>query len=270
MTEVRHWAQLRSDEIAAMVAEADRWFVLQPIGAIEQHGDHLPVDVDVHCAQGVCEGVAARVERVVVAPPIWWGFSPGQTFKAGTLTLRSETLLHLLRDVVGSIYATGFRHAMIVNGHNGNKWMAGQAVSEISRPAGTTLSAVTYFDLAVDAFTEHRVSPIGGEGHAGELETAMELLLRPELVRDERVVRYVESITDYGMRDLAVRGPLLAIAGPRPMREVYPDGVMGDPSGATAELGRHLFDAAVDAIGEVIADVRADLASTTTTNDEGA
>jgi creatinine amidohydrolase len=250
------WEDLRSDEVGAMVADPDAWFVLLPIGAVEQHGDHLPVDVDIHCAQGVCDGVAARDGHVLVAPPIPWGFSPGQTFRPGTITLRGETLLALLRDVLGSIYATGFRHVMVVNGHNGNKWMAGQAVSEIARPAGATLSALTYFDLTLDVFREHRVSGVGGEGHGGELETALELFLRPEGVQDERAVRYVESITDHGMRDLAVRGALLGIAGPEPMSATYPDGIMGDPTVATAELGARLFGAAVTGIEEIIADVR--------------
>jgi creatinine amidohydrolase len=257
------WEDLRSDEIRAMVARGDEWFVLLPIGAVEQHGDHLPVDVDIHCAQGVCDGVAARDDHVVVAPPISWGFSAAQTFRPGTITLKGETLLALLRDVLDSIYATGFRHVMVVNGHNGNKWMAGQAVSEIARPPGTTLSALTYFDLTLDVFREHRVSGVGGEGHGGELETAMELFLRPDAVRDDRAVRYVASITDHGMRDLAVRGALLGIAGPEPMSDIYPDGIMGDPTVATAELGGRLFGAAVGGIEEIIADVRTSVGATT-------
>jgi len=254
------WADWRADEFDRALEDPDRWFVLLPIGAIEQHGSHLPVDVDIRCAQEVCNAVAAANEDVLVAPAIPFGFSPGQVFRPGTITIRNETLLALLHDVCGSIFDIGFRKLLVVNGHNGNKWMAGAAVSEVRRPAGTYFGALTYFDLALDAFTEHRRSAIGGEGHAGELETAIYLHLRPELVGDDRRVRMVESFTDAGMRDLAVRGPA-QIAGPRPMREVYPDGVMGDPTVATAELGALLLAAAVDGIKQIVDDVAADVAA---------
>jgi creatinine amidohydrolase len=251
------WAAWRADEFDRALTDPERWFVLLPIGAIEQHGSHLPVDVDIRCAQAVCDAVAADDENVIVAPPISWGFSAAQVFRPGTITLRAETLLHLLRDVCGSIFDVGFRRLLIVNGHNGNKWMAGQAVSDVPRPLGTYFGALTYFDLAIDAFQEHRRSGVGGEGHAGELETSIYLHLCPGAVGADRAVRYVESFTDAGMRDLAVRGPA-QMGGPRPMRDVYPDGVMGDPTVATAELGARLLAAAVDGIKQIVADVAAD------------
>jgi creatinine amidohydrolase len=254
----QQWAAWRADEFDRALEEPDRWFVLLPIGAVEQHGSHLPVDVDIRCAQSVCDAVAASDDSVIVAPPISWGFSPGQVFRPGTITLRAETLLHLLRDVCGSIFDVGFRQLLIVNGHNGNKWMASQVVSDIARSAGTYFGSLTYFDLAIDEFQSHRRSGIGGEGHAGELETSIYMHLAPDAVGDDRAVRYVESFTDAGMRDLAVRGPA-QIGGPRPMSLVYPDGVMGDPTVATADLGERLFDAAVTGIKTIVADVRADL-----------
>jgi creatinine amidohydrolase len=254
------WADWRADEFDRALDEPDRWFVLLPIGAIEQHGSHLPVDVDIRAAQSVCDAVAASDPEVIVAPAIPFGFSPAQTYRPGTITLRSETLLNVLRDVCGSIFAVGFKRLLIVNGHNGNKWMAGAAVSDVGRPAGTYFGMLTYFDLAIDAFQEHRRSETGGEGHAGELETAIYQHLRPDLVGDDMAVRYVESFSDAGMRDLAVRGPA-QLAGPRSSSVVYPDGVMGDPTVATAELGARLFAAAVEGIKQIVADVAADAAA---------
>jgi creatinine amidohydrolase len=238
------WETLRSEEFDA---------ALVPTGAIEQHGRHLPVDVDIHCATEVCDAVAARVEHVIVAPPVPWGYSRAQTYKRGTITLGAETLLNLLRDVCDSIFACGFTRVLMVNGHNGNKWMAGQIVADLRRPPGSFLGSLTYFDLTIDTFQEHRRSRLGGEGHAGELETSLELFLRPELVTAERDVRYVEPLTDLGFVDLAVRGPLA-----HTMRQTFPEGVMGDPDAASAELGEHLFEAAVAGIAQIVADVRAD------------
>jgi creatinine amidohydrolase len=252
------WAAWRADEFDRALQEPDRWFILLPIGAIEQHGNHLPVDCDIRCAQSVCDAVAASDHGVIVAPPISWGFSPAQVFRPGTITLRPETLLFLLRDICNSIFAVGFRQLLIVNGHNGNKWMAGQAVSDVDRPTGSYFGSLTYFDLAIDEFQAHRRSGMGGEGHAGELETSIYMHLCPDAVGEDRAVRYVESFTDAGFRDLAVRGPA-QMGGPQPLGAMYPDGVMGDPTVATAELGERLFDAAVDGIKAIIADVRADL-----------
>ena len=251
------WAAWRADEFELALREPDRWFILLPIGAIEQHGSHLPVDCDIRCARSVCDAVAASGDGVIVAPPIPWGFSPAQVFRPGTITLRPETLLFLLRDICNSIFAVGFRQLLIVNGHNGNKWMAGQAVSDVDRPAGSYFGSLTYFDLVLDEFQAYRQSGIGGEGHAGELETSIYMHLCPDAVGEDRAVRYVESFTDAGFRDLAVRGPA-QMGGPEPLGTTYPDGVMGDPTVATAELGERLFDTAVDRIKAIIADVRAD------------
>jgi len=251
------WEVMRSDEFAAALASPDDWFVLLPIGAIEQHGDHLPVDVDIHASTEVCRAVAERDDRVIVAPPLPFGFSAAQTYRSGTITLRSSTLIEVLRDVCASILECGFTRLLVVNGHNGNKWMAGQLVTELPRKPGVFVGMLTYFDLALEAFTEHRTTRLGGEGHAGELETAIELYLRPELVLDEREARYVTPSSAYGFVDLAVRGPLAG--GLRPMSQPYPEGVMGDPTTATAELGGYVLEAAVTGIQEIMAEARGEL-----------
>lgn len=246
---------MRSDEFAAALADPQDWFVLLPIGAIEQHGDHLPVDVDIHAATSVCRVVAARDPKVIVAPALPFGFSAAQTYRPGTITLASSTLLAVLSDACASILDQGFQNLLIVNGHNGNKWMMGQCVTEVPRKVGDFVGGLTYFDLSLDAFSEHRVSGLGGEGHSGELETALELYIRSELVQDDRVVRYVTPTSAYGFVDLAVRGPL-AGGGRRSTSPAYPEGVMGDPSVATAELGGRVVEAAVAGIGEIIAEAR--------------
>jgi creatinine amidohydrolase len=255
------WEVLRSDEFAAALRSPDEWFVLLPIGAIEQHGDHLPVDVDIHAATEVCRAVAEHDDRVIVAPSIPFGFSAAQTYRPGTITFRSSTLLEVLRDACTSIVQQGFTRLLIVNGHNGNKWMMGQLVTELPKPRGTFVAGITYFDLTLDVFTERRISRLGGEGHAGELETGLELHLRPELVLDDRAVRYVTPTSAYGFVDLAVRGPLAG--GVRPATLPYPEGVMGDPTVASGELGGQILNAAVAGIQEIMAEARGQLDPTT-------
>jgi creatinine amidohydrolase len=249
------WSTLRSSEFADRLAADQDLVVLLPLGAIEQHGPHLPVDVDIHCATEVCKAVAAADDRVLIAPPVPWGVSHAHMGFPGTLSLRPETLLQLLRDVCGSILASGFRGLLLVNGHNGNKYMAGQVVAELPRPEGAFLGFVTYFDLALDAFRRQRQSAPGGEAHAGELETSLELFLRPDRVSDDRTLQLVPAISGEGFRDLAIRGPLEHGFGP--LGRTFPRGVMGDAVSARAELGASLFDAAVTGLSRIVADVRA-------------
>ncbi len=223
--------------------------VLVPLGAIEQHGRHLPVDVDVHAAVAVCEAVAAGDDRVVVAPAIPWGFSASHAAFPGTITLAGETLIALLRDVCRSILASGFRTVLIVNGHNGNMAAAGQVAAELAPVTDGFVGVLTYFDLALDVFRAERSTARGGEGHAGELETSLELFLRPELVGATRDARPVVARATGAFADLADRGFLLHGFD---LARDYPEGVMGDPEPATAELGERLFAETVARLGQLV------------------
>jgi creatinine amidohydrolase len=242
------WCQLTSAEIEAAAADPAA-VALIPLGAIEQHGRHLPVDVDVHLATAVCEAVAERDPHVLVAPAIPWGFSVSHAAFPGTITLRGETLMGLLRDLCRSVLASGFRTVVMVNGHNGNMWMAGQVAAELAPETDGYVGALTYFDLVLDVFRAERRTERGGEGHAGELETSLELFLRPELVGESRDARPVVATSGAGFADLADRG---VVAQGFDMARSYPEGVMGDPGPASARLGELLFAAAVDRLAALV------------------
>jgi creatinine amidohydrolase len=249
----QRWEELAAPAFAELRARSDDWAVLVPLGAIEQHGRHLPVDVDTHLAAAVCAAVAQRDPHVLVAPAIPWGVSGSHAAFAGTITLRPETLLNLLRDVCESVLAAGFRCILLVNGHNGNIHIAGQAAAELGAREGAFVGALNYFDLAVPEFRAARRSRLGGEGHAGELETSLELFLRPGAVGQERDVRYVEPASHAGFADLAQRGDI--VQGFDLARD-FPEGVMGDPRCASGELGARLFDAAVTSLATAVGELR--------------
>jgi creatinine amidohydrolase len=181
-----------------------------------------------------------------------WGCSASHAGFPGTISLSAETLLGLLRDVAGAILRSGFRTLLIVNGHNGNMWVAGQVVAELAPRTDAFVGAVTYFDLALEVFRRERRSALGGEGHAGELETAIELFLRPELVGGERDARLVTRSAGVSFADLTQRG---VVAQGFHLERDYPEGVMGDPGPATAELGELLFEAAVGGLADLVRDL---------------
>jgi creatinine amidohydrolase len=221
--------------------------VLLPVGAIEQHGPHLPTDVDIRGAFSAANEAAARRGYLIVAPPIWWGLSGAHRGFAGVLTLRTETFLNLLRDLCNSILDSGFRKLVLVVGHGSNRGPVQLVLSEIMQGRDERLLQVNYLPLAAGVFRSLRATPLGGDFHAGEAETALMLHLAPSLVNMELAEAHpLEPMHAQGVsftaRDLFDGGE--AYVG-WSIKERYPEGVVGDPTPATAETGQAMFEAIV-------------------------
>src|SRR5262245_31797351 len=123
MTSLRlRWEENSSPKLAAAVALDP--VVILPVGSIEQHGNHIPVGCDANSAEAVAlraaEGLGTSERPVLVLPTLWYGYSPHHTAFAGTVTLRSETFLAVVQDLVESVLTQGARRAVILNGHGGN------------------------------------------------------------------------------------------------------------------------------------------------------
>ena len=124
-SEIR-WQKLRRDHIAELAAYDP--VILQPIGAIEQHGPHLPVDTDTNSVTEIAERCGQHrwgIDRRSCCPLSHWGLSPYWMPFAGTITLRPETILALFSDIGRSVAAHGFRRMVIINGHGGNSGIIG-------------------------------------------------------------------------------------------------------------------------------------------------
>ena len=216
------------------VDEGPRRAVIVPLGSLEQHGPHLPLDTDTRIAVAVARETAAVRAGVAVAPPIAFGASgehdafPG-TVSIGTAAL-AEVLVELGRDV-----SRHWDALLVVNAHGGNREAVAAAVRRLDRE-GRRCAAFS-------------VSPRGGDAHAGRTETSLLLHLEPSAVLDE--------LAEPGEgRPL---GELLERLRTQGVRAVSPNGVLGDPSGATADEGRRLFEesvagctAALDALLETV------------------
>ncbi|HEV2127283.1 MAG TPA: creatininase family protein [Thermomicrobiales bacterium] len=224
--------------------------VVLPTAAIEQHGPHLATGHDTfmvaHIARQAAERAAGQAD-VVLAPVLAFGSSAHHLPFGGTLSLRTETYLHVVRDLIESMLACGAKRILLLNGHGGNHELnqlaARDIAIELSPESGVVLSAASYWDIAREALAEDEVA--GGltlPGHAGQFETAMMLAFDPLRVR-QRVERQADpSATD-------------VVPGVRvetPDRWESFDGYTDFPHRATAEQGEVLLERVVGAVAEAM------------------
>jgi creatinine amidohydrolase len=225
---------------AELEAGTDR-LVVVPVGAIEQHGPHLPLDTDTLLATSVAEGIVARTPGTLLGPTLELGCSSHHSAFPGTLSLRTETFVGIVVDVCRSLTRAGLT-IVLLNAHGGNQAQLDVALTELAGE-GVRAYAFTYWKLLEDVVVDELGDAAGDAcGHACALETSLMQHLHPEHVR--------ESAIPAGGTPPTWPDPHMfsrdAVRVVRPFDEIRPDGVIGRPSLATPELGRRLFEAAVD------------------------
>jgi mycofactocin precursor peptide peptidase len=197
--------------------------LLVPVGSVEQHGPHLPLDTDTRIAAAVAARAATGAR--LVAPPVAYGASGEHEGFAGTVSIGHEALRLLLVEL-GRSAARWAGRLVFVNGHGGNVSSLVEAV-RLLRYEGRD---VAWFACAA-----------GGDAHAGRTETSLMLALDPALVRSERAAGNTVPLADLLP---AMRGGGVAA--------VSPNGVLGDPAGASADEGERLLAAMSDSLGAAI------------------
>jgi len=218
----RSWADLTSPDAAGR-----RWTLLIPLGSTEQHGPHLPLDTDTRIAVAVAERVAADRPSVAIAPAVPYGASGEHQGFAGTLSIGQAALELLVVELVRSV-GPEVGHVVLVNGHGGNVEALQRALATL-RSEGRPISSWA-----------PRLE--GSDTHAGHAETSMLLALCPEAVRLD--------LAEVGVTTpLAELLPALREGG---LLAVTPNGVLGDPTGATAEAGAALLARCVDDLAAVV------------------
>jgi creatinine amidohydrolase len=250
------YAQMTWPEVAEAARE-DRVAVI-PIGTLEDHGLHLPIDTDVRIIEAICAGACARVpSSVVLLPPVCHGYSPHHLDFPGAITINWKTFVDYLLDITRSLVVHGFRRFILANGHGSNGPLVNMAarLTIVEHPESI---ACDYFYLQTPAGREalQRVRESafpGGMAHACELETSIYLHLDESLVQMDKAEQdYSAPPSDYFYYDW--------VDGPGSMMEHWSTlsrtGTMGDPTCATAEKGRILLAVAVDELTAVIEEMR--------------
>ena len=219
------WQYLRRDEIRRF-AQEDAVVVI-PVASIEQHGEHLPVNTDASNCWSITTRAAETIDGfpVVVAPVVAPGYSPHHMAHAGSISLSFDTFVRVLTETAVAVHSHGFRKILLLNGHGGNSAIVSAMRLKLSAEQDISVVCYTYWDLpgVSPAWRSISETDAGFVGHAGEVETSLQLYLQPELVKMD------------GAR--------------------WVPGMYGNPERASREKGEQFFNAAVAGLVEVLTEL---------------
>lgn len=209
--------------IAAVAADS---LLVVPLGSTEQHGPHLPIATDTDIAVSLAERLAARRRDILVAPALPYGSSGEHAAFAGTLSIGADALEHVLLELVRS--ADAFAGVVIVSAHGGNAAPLASAVAALRSEGRRVLAWAPRIRRA--------------DAHAGRTETSLMLALRAQDV-------CLAAASRGDVRPIDELLPLLRAEG---VRAMSPNGVLGDPAGASAEEGAAQLEALGDELCEAV------------------
>ena len=260
-TPPRFWSSLKSPDFAGV--DLARCIAVLPVAATEQHGPHLPLNVDATLVEGVIE---AALPHLPAAQPILFlptqavGFSPEHTRFAGTLTLKAETVIRLWTELAESVAQTGVKKLVLLNSHGGQVGLLDVVARDLRARLGMLVYSVNWFNLPLlaedgksvnDLFSaeEHRFGI-----HAGEIETSMMLALKPEQVDMAKAQDFHSSSQDRAKKfKLLGDGRSAKLAWQ--MQDYNPQGAVGNAAAATADKGRALLDAAGRSLARLLVEI---------------
>ncbi len=219
--------------------------VVLPIGSVEDHGPHLPLDVDNFLIWEICLEAAKRASGdILLMPIIPYGFETHHMDFPGTIDIHMEHLLHFVLDVTKSVAHHGFRRILIADGHGSNMPILELAARRTILETEALCAPFLWPSLALTEIRKVRESARGGMSHACELETSVYLHL------DARRVQMDKARKEQGVPQSEFIWQDLTDPGPIKMMDYWTrfskSGINGDPTLATAEKGKIIFEAVVN------------------------
>ena len=233
----------------------ERVVIVQPMGAIEQHGPHLPLVVDAAIATAAIGGALEQLDCEILAyalPPLYYGKSNEHWHFPGTVTLTATTLLQTLVEIAESLYRAGFRKLVLVNGHGGQPQVLEIAARDIHQVRAEMMVFPLFVwnvpHVAAELLTDKELA-IGI--HAGDAETSLMLAIAPEQVRMERAqAEYPQGLPQNSLLSMEGQLPFAWVT-----RDLSTSGTIGDPTQATREKGEKLLTSLVGGWVRVLADI---------------
>ena len=241
--------ELTWPEAAARFKKVD--IALLPVGAVEQHGPHLPLDTDAFDADYLARRVAeaCTTPKPLVLPLVAYGVSYHHQAFAGTLSVSPETQARLIHEIGMSAARCGVTKLVIVNGHGGNAPALHLAAQMINRDA----HIFTCVDTGETSDTDvHELLDAPNDVHAGEIETSTTLAIRPHLVKMDKAPRMVPEFSSRYLDFTSKRG----VGWYAYTEKISASGVMGDATRATAEKGEQIWDLMTRRLVELVEDLK--------------
>jgi len=225
--------------------------VVLPIGSVEDHGPHLPVDTDNFLIWSICEEAAKRADgEMLLLPLIPYGFETHHMDFHGTIDIRIEHLLNFVLDVTKSVAHHGFERILIADGHGSNMPILDLVARRTILETNALCGCFIWPSLALEDIKRIRQSGRGGMAHACELETSVYLHLDRERVQFDKARKDMQMPpSSFIWMDLLEGSPVLLMDE---WTRFSKSGTYGDPTLATAEKGRIVFEAVVNAFVKLV------------------
>jgi len=246
------WENLTTQSIANVDRNTP---VVLPMAAIEQHGPHLPLATDRLIGEYFCQQLDKAIpDDVLILPAIAVGCSTHHMDFTGTLTLQHETFIQQAIDVIDSVVKHGFMQLILLNSHGGNLGSGQVILEKVGRVyPQCQIVFTTWWQAAHPELMEITQTGPGGVGHAGEFETSLMMVIRPDLVEAPLPVGGNVATYEWANRDMlrSARAGLY-----RTMKQMTPNGVFGDPTASTPEQGKAITEVVIKALKKMVIDLK--------------
>jgi len=261
----RFWADLCTQDFAQLSSSGQeaRTIAVLPVAATEQHGPHLPLNVDTVLLDGIVAASLMHLPHdlsVLFLPTQAVGLSPEHARFAGTLTLKAETILRLWTDIGESVAAAGVRKLLLLNAHGGQVSVMDIVARDLRSRLDLLVYCVSWFNLPLVDAHGHDVNKMFSADehrfgiHAGDIETSMMLALEPEHVNLAQAKNFKSSAQERAQRfDILGNGKSARLGWQ--MQDYNPAGAVGNAAAATADKGRAVVEAAGRSLAQLLAEM---------------
>lgn len=243
------WGELTWPEARARFDEIT--VALLPVGSVEQHGPHLPLDTDVFDADYLARRVAEACSdpKPLVLPAISYGVSCHHKDFQGTISISDDTLVRIVYEINISMAENGIRKLVIINGHGGNSPALNHAAQMIKRDTHIFVCVDSGETSDVDIY-EFIDTP--NDVHAGEIETSTSLAVRPNLVKMDLAPKTIPEFSSRYLDFTSNRG----VSWYAYTQKISATGVMGDPTRASIAKGKKIWQIMIAHLAALVEDIK--------------
>jgi creatinine amidohydrolase/Fe(II)-dependent formamide hydrolase-like protein len=243
------WGELTWPQARDRLKQVD--IALLPVGSIEQHGPHLPLDTDAYDANYLALRVAEACSepKPLVLPYIPYGVAYHHHGFKGTVSISNDALAKLVYDIGLSVSHNGIKKLVIINAHGGNSPALNHAAQMINRDAHVFVCVDTGETSDVDIYA---LIETPNDVHAGEMETSTSLATRPHLVNMEQACTEVPEFSSRYLDFTSIRG----VSWYAYTRKISNSGIMGDPTKASAEKGKKIWEIMIAHLVALVEDLK--------------